>query len=138
MNHGLIVASPPALLRAGKTGEAQLLGLRRKACGETIRQRAWGGCRGSQIPSTWISGPRPRGKTAEGSAGKEIGSGSAGAAGLQHGSEAGEYARHARGVPLRQLRNLAARNSSDRDVPEMRIRIALLQAVHVLRSGEPF
>src|ERR1700691_6230761 len=90
---------------------------------------------GCQIPSAWISGPGPCGEAAQGIC-RKAGPDAASTTRLQHGAKAGEYAGHARGLTLRAVRHRAAGDSADRSLPQVRLRTAFLQAVHVFRSGK--
>ena len=56
---------------------------------------------------------------------------------LQHGPQAREHARHPRRLPLRPVRHGAAGNSANWPLPQVRLRTAFLQAVHVFRSRQP-
>jgi hypothetical protein len=93
-----------------------------------------------QIPSTWLSGPGPRrlaqrvlgrtvlGRTIEFAASQK----------RQHlRAQAGESAGHAGGFALHAVRHGIAGNAARGPMPQVRIRVALLQAVHVFRSRKP-
>src|ERR1700689_3592490 len=95
-----------------------------------------GGSCGSQKPTAWKSEPRSRIYASQKDPTKASLS-AAITARLQHGTEAREYARHARRLALRAVRHRAAGNSADGALSEMRLRVALLQAVHVLRPRQP-
>jgi len=113
-------------LRGGGIGET-ILAVGR-ACGE--------------ISSAWLSGPRPgieesraaRGRNAETAPGAHQ---RPAALGPRPWTEAGEFAGDTDGVAVRAVRDRARWNGDARDLSEMRVRTAFLQAVHVFRSGQP-
>src|SRR5216684_1221771 len=89
---------------------------------------------GSKIPSTWISGPRSRGQAAPRVRREACLSVAEERQNLR--AQAGQSAWNACGFTVHAVWHGAA-NSCRRQVSQVRIRVAFLQAVHVLRSGEP-
>jgi|SRR5271156_1497574 len=108
---------------------------------ETIRA-AWVGRDCGEISAAWVSGSRSRAASrrlaqrsaAEGSAGADQRSAEVGS---RAGTEAGESARNAYSVTLCAVRHGFGRDAGRREVSEVRVCAAFVQAVHVFRSGKP-